>query len=69
MKNLLRILSVILLLNLALALAQTNTNTVPAVPTEEVSHIGALLVGAITAVSALVVGVIAWLKKKKPPAA
>ncbi len=64
------IAAIVILFNLALAYAQTNTNTVPAVPTETTgNNLTTLAIGALVAVSALVTGIIAWLKKKKPPAA
>ncbi len=61
----------VIVFNLALAMAQTNgTNTLPAVPTETTgNNLTTLAIGALVAVSALVTGIIAYLKKKKPPAA
>lgn len=60
----------VIVFNLALAMAQTNTNTVPVVPTETAgNNLTTLAIGALVAVSALVTGIIAYLKKKKPPAA
>ncbi len=60
----------VIVFNLALAMAQTNTNSVPVVPTETTgNNLTTLAIGALVAVSALVTGIIAYLKKKKPPAA